>query len=408
MAQGGRRDGLGRGSANDAAADAALAARAAAPLSIAGVDPERNFAGGESQVLGLTVALKAAGHRAELICDPAGALWERARAAQVECRPLRIRNSIDAAAGLMLRALLERERYDVIHFHTARAHVLAPFARGRGRALIVTRRMDYAPNRLFAPWLYNRAVDGVAAISPAVAEALVRAGVARDRIALIPSGVDCARFRPPSEDERCAARAALDLPPGAVAVGTVGMLEARKGQRFLLEAMALIAARAPAPRMQADAPDRPELRCFIAGAGAQADPLTAEIGRCGLGGSVRMLGALDDPRALLWALDVFVMPSLAEGLGVAALEAMACGLAVIASATGGLADAVADHVTGILVTPGDAAAIAATISRMAVAPALRATLGAAGRARVAENFALEAMARRTLELYRECLAHGRE
>jgi glycosyltransferase involved in cell wall biosynthesis len=377
-----------------------------APLSIAGVDPERNFAGGESQVLGLTVALKAAGHRAELICDPAGALWEQARAVQVQCHPLRIRNSIDAAAGLRLRALLERERYDVIHFHTARAHALAPFARGRGRALIVTRRMDYAPNRLFAPWLYNRAVDGVAAISPAVAEALVGAGVARDRIALIPSGVDCARFRPPDVDERIAARAALDLPPGAVAVGTVGMLEARKGQRFLLEAMALIEARAP--RIQAAAPDRPELRCFIAGAGAQTGPLAAGIDRCGLGESVRMLGALDDPRALLWALDVFVMPSIAEGLGVAALEAMACGLAVIASATGGLADTVADQVTGMLVAPGDAAALAAAISRMAAAPALRSSMGAAGRARVAENFALEAMARRTLELYRECLAHGRE
>ena len=379
-----------------------------APLSIAGVDPERNFAGGESQVLGLTVALKAAGHRADLICDPAGALWERARAARIECHPLRIRNSIDAAAGLRLRALLARERYDVIHFHTARAHALAPFARGRAGALIVTRRMDYAPNRLFAPWLYNRAVDGVAAISPAVADALVRAGVARDRLALIPSGVDCAWFRPPTVTERRAARAALGLAPWAVAVGTVGMLEARKGQRYLLEGLALIAARRPAPDARAGAIDGAQVQCFIAGAGAQAAALAAQIGRCGLGGSVRMLGALDDPRALLWALDIFAMPSLAEGLGVAALEAMSCGLAVIASAAGGLADAVVDEVTGMLVAPGDAAAIAAAIMRMTMAPAWRAALGAAGRARVAEKFALEAMARRTLELYRQCLAHGRE
>ncbi|MBF6559776.1 MAG: glycosyltransferase family 4 protein [Candidatus Binataceae bacterium] len=378
-----------------------------APLSIAGVDPERNFAGGESQVLGLTVALKAAGHRAELICDPAGALWERARAARIECHPLCIRNSVDVAAGLRVRAMLARERYDVVHFHTARAHALAPFAQGRAGALIVTRRMDYAPNRLFAPWLYNRAVDGVAAISPAVAAALVRAGVARDRIALIPSGVDCAWFRPPTVNERGAARAALGLAPGAVAIGTVGMLEARKGQRYLLEAMALIAARTPAPDARAGAIDGAQVQCFIAGAGAQADPLAAQLGRCGLGGSVRMLGALDDPRTLLWALDIFAMPSLAEGLGVAALEAMACGLTVIASATGGLADAVVDEVTGMLVAPGDAAALAAAIMRMTPAPAWRAALGAAGRARVAEKFALEAMARRTLELYRQCLAHGR-
>ena len=209
-------------------------------LSIAGVDPERGFAGGESQVLGLTLALIRAGHRADLICDPAGVLWQRARAAEVVCYPLRIRNSVDAAAGLKLRKFLAHNHYDVVHFHTSRAHALAPFARGRARALIVTRRMDYAPNRIFAPWLYNRAVDGVAAISPAVADALVRSGVARDRVAIIPSGVDCDRFRPPSASERESARGELGLVAGDIAVGTVGMLEPRKGQRYLIEAMALL------------------------------------------------------------------------------------------------------------------------------------------------------------------------
>src|SRR5579863_2145374 len=194
-------------------------------LRIAGVDPERGFAGGESQVLGLTLALLRAGHRADLICDPAGELWRRARAAGVTCYPLRIRNSVDAAAGLKLRKFLAHNHYDVVHFHTARAHALAPFAQGRARALIVTRRMDYAPNRLFAPWLYNRAVDGVAAISPAVAEVLVRAGVARNRVAIIASGVDCDRWRPPSAAERSAARGALGLADEQTAVGTIGMLE---------------------------------------------------------------------------------------------------------------------------------------------------------------------------------------
>ncbi|MBI3758242.1 MAG: hypothetical protein HY269_00610 [Deltaproteobacteria bacterium] len=68
-------------------------------LSIVGLDPERGFAGGESQVLGLTLSLIRTGHRAELICDPAGKLWERARAFDIVCHPLRIRNSVDLAAG---------------------------------------------------------------------------------------------------------------------------------------------------------------------------------------------------------------------------------------------------------------------------------------------------------------------
>src|SRR5260221_1235816 len=89
-------------------------------LKIVGVDPEKNFSGGETQVLALTLALKAAGHRAELICDPDGALFARASAADIRCHPLRIRNAIDIAAAMSLRGILRREHFDVIHFHTSR------------------------------------------------------------------------------------------------------------------------------------------------------------------------------------------------------------------------------------------------------------------------------------------------
>src|SRR5208337_744804 len=180
-------------------------------LSIVGVDPELGFGGGETQVLGLTLALAAGGHRAELICDPAGRLWEQATAAGVKCHPIRIRNAIDLAAGLKLRAILKRERYDVVHFHTSRAHSMAPFARGFGSTLIVTRRMDYRPNRVFAPLLYNRAVDGVIAISEGVADSLAAAGVDRQRVEVIHSGVDCERFHPASAAERTRARGALGI-----------------------------------------------------------------------------------------------------------------------------------------------------------------------------------------------------
>ena len=386
------------------------AAANARALRIAGVDPERDFAGGESQVLGLTLALMRKGHCADLICDPAGALWQRARARGVTCYPLRIRNSVDAAAGLKLRTLLAHNHYDIVHFHTARAHALAPFAWGRARALIVTRRMDYAPNRLFAPWLYNRAIDGVAAISPAVADALVSSGVARDRIVIIPSGVDCDRFRSPTSSERASARRALQIAPNQVTVGTVGMLEPRKGQRYLIDAMALLSASrneagCTAASSGVVAPVS-AMRCFIAGGGSLAAALSARIAENRLGDSTRLIGMIDDPRALLWALDMFVMPSLHEGLGVAVLEAMACGLPIVASATGGLAQTVADGITGILKPAGNARLLAQAIARLAAEPELREAMGAAGRARVIENYSIDAMAHGTLELYWACL-HNR-
>src|SRR5690348_6484559 len=97
-------------------------------MRIARVDPERNFGGGEGQVMGLTLELLGAGHQVELLCDPGGELWRRAQQAGIRCRSLSIRNSLDALAGLRLRAMLSRHRYDVVHFHTARAHAMAPFA----------------------------------------------------------------------------------------------------------------------------------------------------------------------------------------------------------------------------------------------------------------------------------------
>ncbi|HWJ40493.1 MAG TPA: glycosyltransferase, partial [Candidatus Limnocylindrales bacterium] len=209
---------------NDRATDDAIEVTAenktagSSALSIAGVDPELGFAGGETQVLGLTLALAAAGHRAELICDPAGRLWERAIAAGIKCHPLHIRNAIDLAAGVKLRAILKRERYDVVHFHTSRAHSMAPFARGFGSTLVVTRRMDYRPNRVFAPLLFNRAVDGVVAISTGVADSLATAGVDRQRVTVIHSGVDCERFRPPTAEERVQARIALGISYGEFVV----------------------------------------------------------------------------------------------------------------------------------------------------------------------------------------------
>ncbi len=259
----------------------------------------------------------------------------------------------------------------------------------------MTRRMDYVPNRMFAPWLYNRAVDAVAAISAGVAQALERAGVAPERITVIPSGVDCERFRPPSEVERAASRAALGIGADEVALGTVGMLEPRKGHRVLLDALAALVSGSSA------------FRCFIAGSGSEREALAARIRELGLTGTVSLTGGVEDPRQLLSALDVFVFPSLKEGLGVALMEAMACGLAVVASKTGGIGELVEHRLSGLLVAPGNAAELARALMGLMAAPALRREMGTAARARIIEDFSMAAMAARTLELYQACLDRAR-
>jgi glycosyltransferase involved in cell wall biosynthesis len=364
------------------------------PLHVLGVDPELGFAGGETQVLGLTLGLIRSGHHAELACDPRGRLYERARRAGIECHALSIRNALDFAAGMRLRSLLSRRRFDVVHFHTSRAHSMAPFARGHARALIVTRRMDYRPNRLFAPYLYNRAVDAVAAISSKVADALGAAGVSRDHLRIVPSGVNSEHFHPADLSQREEARARLGIAQSDFLVGTVGMLEERKGHRYLLEAIAIV-------NRARDAASR--IKCAMAGEGAMRDELGSLARELGIASDILFLGMVSDSRQLLDALDVFVFPSLKEGLGVALLEAMACGLPVVATRAGGVIDIVEDNRSGLLVPPRDSASIASAIASLAKDASGRSLLGSAARVRVAENFSMDAMTRNTISLYRACL-----
>jgi glycosyltransferase involved in cell wall biosynthesis len=118
-----------------------------------------------------------------------------------------------------------------------------------------------------------------------------------------------------------------------------------------------------------------------------------------LGGVVRFAGFRHDMPACLAAADIVALPSLHEGLGVAALEAMAAGRPVLASRVGGLGEVVVAEETGLLVPPGDADALAAALARLAGDPALRARLGAAGRARVLACYTSERMAEGTLACY---------
>ena len=141
-------------------------------------------------------------------------------------------------------------------------------------------------------------------------------------------------------------------------ISAVGALEQRKGHRYLIEAIGAIAASG-------------KFKCFIAGQGSIHKVLQGEIAVIRSLERIKLLGRIDDPRELLWASDVFAMPSLKEGLGVAALEAMASALPVVASDVGGLREVVEDGRSGIVVPPANAGAIAAAIRRLAESAELR-------------------------------------
>ena len=354
-------------------------------LRILHVDPERGWGGGETQVAALLGELAARGHASTLAADPAGPLAAAAARAGTAVAPLRIRNHFDVRAGLALRRLADG--HDVVHFHTARAHALAPLCRGRGARLVVTRRMDYVPaGGPYVRYLYNHAVDAVIAISEGVRDALLRVGVRRERIRVVPSGMDAAALSA-APDARARLRSEWNVRDDDVLVIVPGALERRKGHAVLLAAATGLAAVVP------------RLRYVFCGDGHEGDALRRAA--AGLDGLVRFAGFRPDMAACFAAADVAAMPSLQEGLGVAALEAMAAGRPVVGSRVGGLAEAVAHGETGLLVPPADPVALARALAQLAGDADLRARLGAAGRARVAARYTSARMAEGTLACYEE-------
>jgi glycosyltransferase involved in cell wall biosynthesis len=192
--------------------------------------------------------------------------------------------------------------------------------------------------------------------------------------------------------DRATARRRAGLPLMAPVVLTIGRFSEQKGHRYLLDAIPAIVARVP------DA-------CFAwVGSGELAADLRARVAAEGLADQVRFLGQRDDIPTLLAAADLFVLPSLFEGLPLVALEAMAAGLPVVGTRVCGTAEAVADGVTGRLVDPQDGAALAAGILEVLAQPDRGARWGAAGRRRVAAHFRADQMAAATARIYEELVS----
>jgi len=225
--------------------------------------------------------------------------------------------------------------------------------------------------------LLLRDADAFVAMSRLIRDEMQAASVPAERIRLLPHGVDTLRFRPASPDERATLRARLGLPQGLLAVYS-GRLLRGKGLETLVEALA-------APSVPRD------LHLVLLGSGeGQAldatEDLRRRVAEHGLEARVVFSGRSDRVEDYLRACDLFVFPSLFEALGIALVEAAACGLPAIASRTGGIVDVVDDAHSGLLVPPGDPGALAGALTALAGDGARRAAMGAAARAVAVSRF----------------------
>ena len=360
-------------------------------LRIVHVDSETGFSGGEVQVFLLLEGLRAHGHDSLLISPPGSRCEREARARGFETRAVRMRNDLDARGVHGLWRAFRESGADLVHLHTGRATWLGGLAaRLAGLPALTTRRMDRRVRPgLRTQLIYRVLTQRAVAISPAVARRLADAGVPAGRTRTIYSSVDPRAVEP--RVGRSARRRAGQVPEDALLLLVLANLVRRKGVDVLLEALVRLDS---APRL------------WIAGDGPERGALEALSQRLGLAERVRFLGRCDDTGDLLAACDVFVMPSRLEGLGVAALEAMAAGRPVVASRVGGLAGLVVHGRTGLLVPPDDVPALTDALRRVLEDTSLRAALAAEGPRRIAEGWLAEQMVGAYEALYAELLSSG--
>jgi glycosyltransferase involved in cell wall biosynthesis len=236
----------------------------------------------------------------------------------------------------------------IIHAHSGRAQNLAFLAALRLPVVrVMTRHVAFEPRYAWIHALkYGAGCHGVIAVSEAVRRVLVKAGVPESRIEVIANGVKSLE-RETSAEERRAARLRYGIDENDFALGHLGAFTPEKGQDVAMEAFGILRDRMPS------------LRMILAGDGAPAEAPDARV---------LLPGFVANRKEFFAALDLFIMPSRSEGWGLAAAEALAHGIPVIASDTGGLASIVEPGETGWLVSPGDTRALARAIEEAASDP----------------------------------------
>jgi glycosyltransferase involved in cell wall biosynthesis len=348
-------------------------------------------------LLPLMRAMRARGHEVIGVCAD-GPFLDGPRTEGFRIEAPKLERSISVAAHWRAyRALLRLfrdERPDLVHAHMPISGFLARMAAWRAGVP----RIAYTghgfwfnfpgswPRRVvgFAmEWLAARVTDTFLTVSEAEATDARRLHIHRGAVA-VRNGRDPARFRPdPGERQRI--RATLGTADEQVVVLAVSRLVWHKGYPELSAAMLLV----------------PDAVLWVAGERLTSDrgpDMAALLRDAGLGGRVRLLGYREDVAELMAAADIFVLPSRFEGLPMSVIEAMLTGLPVLATSVRGPAEQVVPEVTGLLVPPGDASALAAALQRLVADKALRSRMGAAGRERAVERYDEATVVAHTLDL----------
>lgn len=316
-------------------------------LRVAHIDTERTWRGGEQQAQSLIQALierNACGNY--VVCKRKSAFSERIKDLHLPTLEIAPFGEWDFAAAHLINRFLKENQIDVIQAHTSHGLGLAIFsAMGTEIPVIATRRVDFHLRRNpFSRWKYKRA-SRIIAISNGVKRILMEDKIPEEKIVVIRDGIDFKRY----EKIRPFRKREFGISESTAVIGQVAALVGHKDQATFIRAIALLKN------------DIPDLKAFIIGEGELRRSLERQIDTLGLRQTILLLGFKKDVLNYFSLFDVFCLSSKEEGLGTSILDAMALGVPVVATETGGIPEAVIDGVTGYLAKPRDPRSLAQTL-----------------------------------------------
>ena len=350
--------------------------------------------GAERVISSLAASLDPSRYRAVLCLFRQGWIQERSESRGVRTHIVPTRGMADWRWAIRFRRLLEEEHVDLIHAHEFDANVQGAFvAAMSGTPLVATVHgkhyfWEKLRRRLAYRWVSRRAT--MVAVSEDLKKFIVeKVGVCPERITVLYNGVDVPP--PPTQFDVDACRREFGLPEKDQIVGVVGNLYPVKGHQYLIEGIPAVLKKCP------------DTSFIFAGRGQLEMELKNQVHRLGLSERVHFLGLRQDIQAILAMLDVFVLPSLSEGLSMAILEAMMAKKPVIATRVGGNPEIVLDGETGFLVPPKDSQALAASLATLLLNRDQATQFAERGKRRAEGLFSLQTMVHAYQSLYDLCL-----
>jgi glycosyltransferase involved in cell wall biosynthesis len=298
---------------------------------------------------------------------------------------------------LKLTFFLQKEKVDLINAHGYRDHFLSAVARKlAGTRALVRTKHNHVPLKggIFSRFLYGKLTDRVVTISEDIRRIMIESGLHPEHVTTIHTAINLDLFSPRPKNHQLIKE--FDLSLEYAIIGTIARLSERKGISFLLDAVKILT----------DGGRR--LACLVVGGGGSGsqrkiDILKQRAESLGISQYIYFTGRRSDIPDILSLMDVFILPSLAEGLGRSLLEAMAAGRPVVASNVGGIPEAVEDGKTGILVPPQEAQCLARAVAFLLDSPERACEMGRAGRRKAEKLFDEKKMIDHICSLYEELL-----